>query len=396
MTRVILVSGKGGVGKTTVAAATSVMAARCGHRTIVVSMDRAHNLGDVLGAKLGAKPAPVAGCKHLRAMEVDPQTELREHEAALEGYFARLLSWAGVASGIHADEVAVIPGLEELLMLSRLAIVIDEADADVVVVDLAPTASSLKLLSFPELMAGPLGRLAAWERRFLRIARPAAKKLMSAPIPEEATYEAIDALTSRLRALRDLLVDASRCVVRLVSIPERVVVDETRSAYTALSLFGLTVDSIVMNRVLPKELARGYLGEWTRIQTREIERARASFPGLDLRQLRFQPGEVLGVAALEETGDELYGSTDPARFTRTTPPLRFHTEKGTPTLSLSLPHANDRELDLQQRDGELIVTVGAWRRQLLLPDSLRARDVTNARFANGTLRVEFASRKEKS
>ncbi len=225
MTRLILVSGKGGVGKTTVAAATAVKAAQHGHRTIVISLDRAHNLGEVLGVQLGASPIGVEDCSNLSAMEVDPQTELREHEALLEGYFARFLEWAGIANGVHADEVSVIPGLEELLMLSRLAGVIDGNSAELVVVDLAPTASSLKLLSFPELMAGPLGKLTEWERRFFRIARPLARRLTSAPIPEEATYEAIEVLATRLGRLRELLVNPARAVVRLVSILERVVVE---------------------------------------------------------------------------------------------------------------------------------------------------------------------------
>lgn len=241
MTRMILLSGKGGVGKTTVAAATAVALATSGHRTLAVSLDRAHNLGDVFGVKLGPEPASVPGVPRLRALEADPQAELGRHWRTLSQYFAGLLEWAGVA-GAEADEIAVFPGLEEILILARLTEIVEASDHDVVVVDLAPTASSLRLLSFPELMSGAFGRLLKWERSFMRLARPAARRLLSVPLPEEAVYDAMTEIAGRLARLRELLLDPAKTIVRLVAIPERIVVEETRSAFTLLSLFGLTVD----------------------------------------------------------------------------------------------------------------------------------------------------------
>lgn len=391
MTRVVLVSGKGGVGKTTVAAATAVRAAEAGRRTLVMSLDRAHNLGDVLGATLGPSPAPVPGAARLWAMEVDPQAELLDHADVLRGYVARFLSWAGV-NAAHADEVAVIPGLEELLVLSRLAMLAEAGDHDLIVVDLAPTASSLRLLSFPELMAGPLGRMVQWERSFLRLARPAVRRLIDAPVPEDAMYEAIDRLAKRIGRLRELLLDPARAVVRLVAIPERVVMEETRAAYTLLSLFGLAVDAVVLNRVLPAELSGGYLDAWTRIQAREIERARDQFAGLEQRLLRFQPDEVSGVAALSRAAREVYGDDDPGASLAGASPIRFSEIEGEPVLSLSLQHAAAGSLDLRQRDDELLISLGGWRRQLLLPASLRGRAVTRARLADGALHIHFEPR----
>jgi arsenite-transporting ATPase len=392
-TRVVLLSGKGGVGKTTVAAATAVRAAEAGHPTLVVSLDRAHNLGDVLGSALGPEPKRVPGRPRLWAMEADPQAELRRQDAVLHGYFARLLEWAGVAS-LQADEIAVLPGLEELLVLSRLSTLVASGEHALVVVDLAPTASSLRLLSFPEMMAGPVGKLLAWERRFMKLARPAAKRLFSIPMPEDEAYEAVMQLARRLEALRVLLTDPQRAVVRLVSIPERVVVDETCSAYTLLSLFGLAVDTVVMNRVLPDQLAGTYLDAWTRVQARELERAREQFSGLSLKTLRFQPTEVLGVEALSAVGRELYGDGDPARFTGGASPLRFSSRAAAPSLRLHLPHATQGTLDLKQDGDELIITVGGWRRRLTLPASLHRRPVTGARLAQGTLHIDFAARRE--
>ena len=385
-TRVVLVSGKGGVGKTTVAAATAALAAKRGERALALSLDRAHNLGDVLGAKLGPEPVRVA--ERLWALEADPQAELRRHWRALSGYLSRLLEYLGLG-GVEADEVAVFPGLEELLVLSRVTEIVESKEYDLVVVDLAPTASSLRLLAFPELMAGTLGKLVKWERRFMHLLRPAAKRAMKMPLPEDEAYEALDQLASRLARLKTLLTDGERTVVRLVSIPERIVVEETRSAFTLLSLFGLSVDAVVLNRVLPDELATGYLGAWTKIQAREMQRSRELFADVPILTLRFQASEVSGAAALASVADELYGDRDPSRPFRVAPPLRFRRDRGRTRIEVSLPHAAAGSIDLKQRDDDLILTIGGWRRQLALPASLHGRAVTGAKLARGVLTISF-------
>lgn len=388
MTRVVLTSGKGGVGKTTVAAATAVRAAELGHKTLALSLDRAHNLGDVLGVALSAEPGEVPGAPGLVALEADPQAELRRHWGALEGYLARLLEWAGLG-GAEADEIAVFPGLEELLVLSRLTELVEAGSYDLIVVDLAPTASSLRLLSFPEMMTGPIGKLVRWERSLLRLARPLARRALSMPVPEDDAYDALEAVAARLGRLKELLTDPERAVVRLVSIPERVVLDETRAAFTLLSLFGMCVDAVVMNRVLPDELDEGYLAEWTRIQAEQISRASEELSGVPLLKLRFQPAEVMGARALREAARELYGERDPSAAFVAEPPLRFHDDDGETVLELRLPHIDASTLDLKQRGDDLIVSAGGWRRLLQLPPSLRGRAVDDATFERGALSIRF-------
>jgi arsenite-transporting ATPase len=386
VTRVVLVSGKGGVGKTTVAAATATLAAAQGQRALVLSLDRAHNLGDVLGEALGPDPARVAG--GFWAVEADPQAELRRAWDALSGYLARLLEHLGLG-GVEADEVAIFPGLEELLLLSRLTELVESSDYDVVVVDLAPTASSLRLLGFPELMAGAFGKLVQWDRRVLRLLRPAMKRALKMPVPEDDAYAALDLLAARLARLKALLTDPARTVVRLVSIPERVVVEETRSAFTLLSLFGLSVDAVVLNRVLPDELARGYLAAWTRIQARERARAGELFADVPILELRFQATEVSGHAALTRVAHEIYGDRDPSRPFRVEPPLRLRRERGRTRIELRLPHAAAGSVDLKQRGDELILTIGGWRRRLALPASLRGQAVSSAKLAHGMLTIQL-------
>jgi arsenite-transporting ATPase len=392
MTRVVLVSGKGGVGKTTIAAATAVRAAQLGHPSLVASLDRAHNLGDVLGTRLTAEASKLA--PRLWAMEADPQAELRRHWSALSGYFARFFAWAGLG-GAEADEMAVLPGLEELLLLSRLTELVESDRFALVVADLAPTASSLRLLSFPELMAGPIGRLLKLERSFMRVTRPALKRVLKMPLPEDDAYRAIEQLGERLLRLRQILTNPATAIVRLVSIPERVVIDETRSAFTLLSLFGLCVDAVVLNRLLPGELSRGYLGAWTRIQAREIARAEEQFATAPILRLKFQPDEVIGTKALERVAAEVYGDRDPSLPFVDAPPLRFAEEARHTMLELRLPHAVGRALDLKQRGDDLVITVGSWRRQLPLPPSLRGRAVSSARFSSGALVIRFEPKEGK-
>lgn len=391
MTRMILLSGKGGVGKTTVAAATAVALATCGHRTLAVSLDRAHNLGDVFGVKLGPEPAGVPGVPRLHALEADPQAELGRHWRTLSQYFAGFLEWAGVA-GAEADEIAVFPGLEEILILARLTEIVEASDHDVVVVDLAPTASSLRLLSFPELMSGAFGRLLKWERSFMRLARPAARRLLSVPLPEEAVYDAMTEIAGRLARLRELLLDPAKTIVRLVAIPERIVVEETRSAFTLLSLFGLTVDMVVMNRVLPAALASTYLGAWTGIQARELARAEEQFGAVELSRLTFQPDEVIGARALGAVAREIYGDRDPAEARVSSPAMRVTRRGRDSLLEIRLPHTEGRALDLKQRGDELIVTLDGWRRQIAVPRSLRGKRVATATLAEGSLVVHFQSK----
>ena len=394
MTRVLLVSGKGGVGKTTVAAASAVRAAQLRHRTLLISVDRAHNVGDVLGARLTGEPRPVPGVPGLAAFEADPQVELRRHWEVFRGYFARFLQWAGLA-GTQADESLVLPGLEELLTLARLDELVDTGSWDLVVVDLAPTASSLRLLSFPDLMAGPFGRLARLERKFLRLTRRVFERLSAIPVPEDALYDALEALANRLARLRALLADPARCSVRLVSAAERIVIEETRSAFGLLSLFGLCVDAVVLNRVLPERACRGFFGPYAEVQARERTRARELFADVPLLELGWQPEEVIGTKALATAAVELYGKRDPAKAFATKPPLGFTDTRSGTTLEVALRQPDAQALDLKRKGDDLIITAAGWRRQLPLPAALRGRAVSTARLRDGILKITFLPTRRK-
>ncbi len=388
--RLLIVAGKGGVGKTTIAAATAIGAAQRGRRCVVTSLDRAHSLGDVLGLPLGPEPTPVAGVDNLWALEVDPQAELRRNWGALQSYLGRLLGYLGVGGAV-AEEMAVLPGLEELLVLARLSELLSTDGFDLQVADFAPTASSLRYLSFPDLFSGALGKWIEWDRRIARLLRPLEGKYVRMPVPEERVYETIGQMVEMLAALRGLLADPEATGIRLVTVPERVILAESRRVLTYLGLFGLNVDAVVANRVLPSGADLGYLSAWGEVQARVMVEARADFAGLPILSLPMQPREVSGLAALSQLAHDLYGNRDPALLYRTEPPLTFLVDGDRPILSLRLPHAADSHLDLRRRGGELILTVGGWRRTVLLPDSFAGRPVEKASFSSGHLKVVFGA-----
>lgn len=287
--------------------------------------------------------------------------------------------------GAVADEVAVLPGLEELVVLSRLV--------DLVVADLAPTASSLRYLSFPELADGMFRQMMHLDRLFLRLSRPLLSRTSNLPLPPDAVYDSMERVLERLSRLRDRLVDPAQTVVRLVAVPEAVVIDETREAHAAMSLFGLSVDAIVLNRVLPPEATTGYLAAWARVQDRERQRVADGFVGLARLEVPFQPDEPLGVRALADVGAALYGELDPAAPLIEGRPMQFVVEAGQTVMVLALGEVQPGELDLRERDGELVITLGRWRRTVRLPDSLRRTTVERARFADGALRIAFSRAK---
>jgi len=386
--RLLGIAGKGGVGKTTVAAATALAAAAGGQRTLVVSLDRAHSLGDVLGVPLGPQPLRVADQTGLWAMELDPQSELRRHWQAIQSYLGRFLTYLGLGGAV-AEEMAVLPGLEELLAMAGLADLLAEGRYDLVVADFAPTADSLRFLSLPDLLHGALGRWIDLDHKAVRLLRPFQSRL-SIPVPEEAVYEGISDLGRRLDGLRAILSDPTRAVLRLVMLPEQLALAETRRALAYLHLFGLSVDAVIVNRLFPPDAPLGYLAPWAAVHARVLAEARAQFADLTILTLPAQPTEALGATALRLLAAQCYADHDPAAFYPVQPPVRFQQDGGSTLLTLSLPHASGSQLDLRRREQELLVTVGAWRRAIPLPDALAGRAIQSARLIAGRLEIVFA------
>src|SRR5213083_1393532 len=317
--RVLLFTGKGGVGKTTVAAATAVKAARAGARTLIMSTDPAHSLADSFDREVGDQPTPIA--ESLWAEQIDAQARLESNWREIQEYFIQLMNWAGVET-IQAEELSVIPGLDEIFSLIDVKRHVDEGRYDLLVVDCAPTAETLRLLSLPEVMNWYIERIFPVERRVVKTIRPLLTKLTTMPIADDRIFQAIERLHKNLDGVRQLLTNDRMSSVRLVVNPEKMVIAEARRTYTYLSLFGYRVDAVVVNRIIPDEVNDPYFGKWKDIQAEHVETVRDSFEPIPILTARLFDREMVGVDLLAELGQEVYGDLEGTEILHRDEPMR--------------------------------------------------------------------------
>lgn len=384
--RVLLFTGKGGVGKTTVAAATAVSCAAAGHRTLIVSTDPAHSLADVFGLPLGDAPTWI--CDHLSGQQLDTRVRLERSWGDIRAWLLEVLAWAGV-EGIEAEELAVVPGLDEVFALADLADHAESGDWDVIVVDCAPTAETLRLLSLPDVLGWYVDRLFPVGRRLNKLVAPVLGRMTSLPIAGDEVFSAGQQVFDRLEAVRTLLGDGERSSVRLVVTPERLVVAEARRTHTYLSLFGYGVDAVIANRLLPDAVDDPWFDFWKVSHAEQLVAIGEGFAPVPILRSELQPSEPIGVDALAAFAGAVYGELDPTAVLHRGQSLRVESHGGQRRLVQALPNGSRDELSLARRDDELIVSVGPYRRSIVLPDSLRTRRVTDARLEDGELVVEF-------
>jgi arsenite/tail-anchored protein-transporting ATPase len=385
--RIILFTGKGGVGKTTTAAATALRCADAGLRTIVLSTDPAHSLADALDVDLGPLVAPVT--TGLWGQQLDAQDRMEDSWYEIQQYLREVFRWAGV-DAIEAEELSVVPGLDEVFALTDIKTHSASGDWDVIVVDCAPTAETIRLLSLPDVLARYMERLFPVGRRVSKVVSPLVSRVTSLPVADDSVFAATQRFYDRLAGVREILTDAARTTVRLVVNPERLVIAEARRTHTYLSLFGYHVDAVVANRLLPDEVSDPWFAGWKALQTDHLAAIHAGFAPLPVLEVPLQPTEMVGFDALRGFADVVYAGEDPtARFGRSEP-LRVRRHGADIVLELDLPFADRDELELGRRDDELLVRVGPYRRALVLPDSLRRRPVADARLQAGRLTVTFS------
>ncbi|HET7530158.1 MAG TPA: ArsA family ATPase [Mycobacteriales bacterium] len=385
--RVLLFTGKGGVGKTTTSAATAALAARRGLKTLVLSTDPAHSLSDALGVPLGPEPTEVD--TGLYGQQVDTQRAFETSWREVQHYLRDVLEQGGV-DPLEAEELTVLPGAEEVLALLELRAQVAGGRWDVVVVDCAPTAETLRLLALPEALGWYMDRVFPVQRRVMPTLRPVLSHLVGVPMPPDRVFAAVERLHAELGEVRRLLTDPATTSVRLVLTPEAVVVAEARRTMTSLSLYGYRVDGVVANRVFPAGGDDPWRARWVAAQAEQLRGIAASFVGLRVWQSPYLAAEPVGLPALAEFADGLYGADDPLDVGTTLEPVAVERVSSDEfVLSVALPHAERRDVDLVRKGDDLVLTVGAHRRVLALPSVLRRCVVDGAALRDGALRVRF-------
>ncbi|MBW3576511.1 MAG: ArsA family ATPase [Actinobacteria bacterium] len=389
MIRVLLFTGKGGVGKTTVAAATAVRAAAQGRRVLVTSTDPAHSLADVLDVPVGDRPTAVA--PNLAAQQIDAQRRLEQHWHDVRDYLVQLLAWGGLGEA-QAEELALVPGLDEVFSLIDLRAQIASRTYDLIVVDCAPTAETLRLLALPDALRWYVERIVGTGRHLARAVRPVVTRVSNVPVPADPVFGAVERINGDLAAVHAILRDNATTSVRLVVNPERMVINEAMRTATTLSLFGYAIDSVIVNRLLPDALTDPYLARWKQQHATHLDTVRASFTPIPILTAPLLADEPAGTAALVELADVVYGDADEAAVLHDTRPIELCRDDDGLQLRIALPFTTKDDVQLHRRGNDLHVKVGAIKRTVPLPAAVRHQDVARAGLHDGVLEVLFRER----
>lgn len=384
--RTILYTGKGGVGKTSVAAATARRCAAKGLRTVVLSTDPAHSLSDSLETELGADPTPVA--ERLWGQEVQAQREMEVHWGAVQDWLGALLADRGLME-VSAEELTVPPGMDELFSLLQLKHHHAEGEYDVIVVDCAPTGETLRLLSFPDVARWWLEKVFPWERRLVTATRPIARTLLDLPMPGDEVLADVQRLVRNLIAMNEILRDRQRATIRLVMNPDRMVIREAQRTFAYLNLYGYLTDAVIVNRVFPEEVAGGYFGPWRERQREELRSVAEGFAPVPVLQARYFEEEVVGPEMLDRLAGELFADRDAERILHTELAHELDSEDGYTVLRVRVPFTRRDDLSLSKVGPELIVRAGREKRTIILPSALARHRPAGARFEAGVLKVTF-------
>ena len=391
--RLLFFSGKGGVGKSSLAAATGVRLSQLGYRTLVMSVDPAHSLADAfdLGTDLfhgqTADPYPID--ERLSIHEVNIQREIKRHWHEISAYVISVLRTTGI-NEVEAEELAILPGMEELSAMMYVNQYRREGRYDVVIIDCAPTAESMRFISMPTTLAWYMKHIFPFQRSLLKAVRPIANKVSPFELPADSYFANIQDLFRRLEGIDDLLEDPRITSVRLITNPEKMVLRETQRAFVYFSLHGLTVDTVIVNRVLPAAVSDVFFNEWRRSQASLLKEIHEYFAPVPVKETPLFTHEVLGRQRLEELAGVLYSpDKDPAATLRVERPYSFVKQNGGYAVRLEMPFATKGEIDLFKKGDELVVQIGSMRRHIGLPMSMASLEPARARLESGVLTVEM-------
>lgn len=393
--RIIFYTGKGGVGKTTIAAATGMKLAQLGYRTIVISLDVAHSLRDAFDSDVAAsaetlirteKQIPVG--ENLWIQEINIQEAIAEYWDEVYNYIRSLLNRSGLET-LVAEEIAVFPGMEEICALLYINQYVREKTYDVIILDCAPTGESLRFVSIPTTLEWYMNRIFKLERNLAKVAGPVIERVSNVPLPRDSYFQNIQSLFDKLEGIDGVLTDPKITTVRLVTNPEKIVIKETQRAFMYFCLYGLCIDAVIINRIFPEGVAADYFELWKQTQRHYIQEASHYFSDVPIWKVNLFSDEIVGKAGLQRLGDSLYADIDPAERFSERRPYQFQERHGAYQLTMRLPFLTKEEIELTKRGDELIVTVGGFKRHVALPRSLANRRTTGAKLSGAQLVITF-------
>ncbi|CAH1193674.1 Arsenical pump-driving ATPase [Paenibacillus plantiphilus] len=388
--RIIIYTGKGGVGKTSIAAATAVRLAAQGKKTLVMSTDAAHSLSDALDLPLGPDPVQVA--PDLWAQEIDSMQETERNWGAVQSWLAQFMNWAKL-NDVTTEEMLVFPGMEELFCLLQIKRQADSGLFDTLIVDCAPTGETLRLLSYPNVLNWWLEKIFPYERRLIKVVRPVAKLVTGGlELPSDETLESVERFIRDLEDLQTMLLNPEVTSVRIVLNPEKMVISEARRSFTYLNLFGFHTDAVIVNRVLQGDVGEGFMSQWKELHERYAEEIEQCFSPLPILRVPLMPGEVFGLQPLQQVGEEAFRDADAGSILYASRSETIRKDGEAYSLELLLPFISKEEVQLTQLGDELTVHVGSYKRKIHLPRTLMGRPIEGARFRDDALHIRFGGR----
>ncbi|MEM4264829.1 MAG: ArsA family ATPase, partial [Thermoplasmata archaeon] len=374
-----------------VAAATALRAAKMGHKTVVMSTDSAHSLSDSLGIPLSGEIKTIQ--KNLDAIEIEVQYEIESKWAEIHNYIADFLESQGIEP-VTAKELAVLPGMEFMSALFYIEQFYKEGKYDTIIVDTAPTADTIRLLSYPDVIDWYFDKLFGILKNLMKVARATVGHVMRTPLPTDKVLEDVQWMKTRLETVKNIMTDPEQTSVRLVLNPEKMVITETMRAYTYLSLYGYTVECIIVNRVFPESSGKGYFKEKLEEQKRYMKEIDEAFSPLKMMTAQILSKEIVGRESLNLLADMIFGDEDPTQVYSREKPMKMFDEDGARVLALKIPFAVDKTVELYNRKDLLIVSIGSYKRSITLPYTYASLAVRNAKMDDGWLKIYFEKEKE--
>ena len=375
--RIILYTGKGGVGKTSVAAATAVKLAKDGKKVLIMSTDQAHSLSDSFGVKLANTPVKISD--KLWGLEIDAILEGERAWGNMKNYMKELLT-ARAEGGIEAEELLVFPGLEELFSLFKITDIYEQNQYDVLIVDCAPTGETLSLLKFPEMFGNMIKTVLPMKKKAVKVAGPMVEKVMKIPMPEDNVFDDVEQLNEKLYQLQAIMANKEILSIRIVTTPERIVIKEAKRNFTYLHLYNYNIDAVIVNKVYPPKALDGYFSKWINLQEEGLKEIRESFSEVPVFTLMLLNKELATESILLEAAKQIFGATDPAAVLFKDTIFEVKKEEDGYDFILNIPFADKADMDMGQKGSELMIQIKNEKRCFTLPDILRNKTVQNARY----------------